>query len=154
MNSWLKNSTIPTHPAPGAPDFFRAILTRRRSPDPMPRLGFHSRAFRRGPEHGLGWDFAGAGGDVFRQNAAPDVRTARPGPDFFLSCVSVGAVPVADPPSRVPPTRVPAGARTLAFSKLKYRQQLLCFFKEYLENVGTKIEISPAITLFFLGLGN
>ena len=111
----MSNGPISTPPAPGARDFFRAILTRRRSPGPIPRLGFHPRAFRRGPEHGLGWDFAGAGGGAFRQNAAPDVRTARPGPDFFLSCVSVGAVPVADPPSQVPPTRVPAGAQILEF---------------------------------------
>ena len=76
-------------------------------------------------------------GKMPRRTSAPRVA----GAIFFLSCVSVGAVPVAD-----------AGARTLEFSKLKYRQQLLCFFKEYLENFGTKIEISPAITLFFLGL--
>ena len=84
VDSWLKNSTISTHPAPGAPDFCRAILTRRRSPGLIPRLGFHIRAFRRGPEHGLGWEFAGAGGGAFRQNAAPDVRTMRPGPDIFF----------------------------------------------------------------------
>ena len=89
-------------------------------------------------------------GKVPRRTSAPRV----PGPIFLLSRVSAGAVPVADPPSQVPPTRVPAGPRTLEFSKLKYRQQLLCFFKEYLENFDTKIEISPAITLFFLGLGN
>ena len=84
MNNWVKKSTISTHPAPGAPLFFRAILTRRRSPGPIPRLGFHPRAFQRGPEHGLGWEFAGAGGGAFRQNAAPDVRTMRPGPDIFF----------------------------------------------------------------------
>ena len=53
-------------------------------------------------------------GKVPRRTSAPRV----PGPIFFLSCVSVGAVPVEDPPSQVPPTRVPAGARTLEFSKI------------------------------------
>ena len=53
-------------------------------------------------------------GKMPRRTSAPRV----PGPIFILSCVSVGAVPVADPPSQVPPTRVPAGARTLEFSKI------------------------------------
>ena len=39
---------------------------------------------------------------MLRQTSA--LRT--PVPIFVLSCVSVGAVPLADPPSPVPPTRV------------------------------------------------
>ena len=53
---------------------------------------------------------------------------------------------MADPPSQVPPTRVPAGARTLEFTKLKYRQQLLCFFKEYLKNLPASALLLPVNT--------
>ena len=53
-DSWVKNSSISTPPAPGARDFFRAILTRRRSPGPIPRLRFHPHVSRRPSEHGPG----------------------------------------------------------------------------------------------------
>ena len=141
-------------PPPGAPDFFRAILTRRRSPGLIPCLGFHPRAFRRGPEHELGWVFAGAGGGAFRQSAAPDVRTARPGPDiFFELCVGCGG-PRARSSVSGSTHACPGGAPNIGIFEIEISPAITLFFKEYLKNFGTKIEISPAITLFFLGLGN
>ena len=93
----LRRTSAPRAPSPM---FFLAVFRLGRFPWRIPRLRFHPRVFRRGPEHGLGWEFAGAGGGAFRQSAAPDVRAARPGPSiFFELCFDWGGLRGGSPVS-------------------------------------------------------